>query len=465
MRRIGIAIVCLMILLPVAGQDYYKVRKHSRISTGLDEAAAVPYADGGYVYITQSTSVGPSSPQNPNGEKLFTIFLMEEGGQKKPLSEGLVTPGHDGPASFTEDFNTMVFAQMRSSAANRDFDPLGLYFAERVDGTWTNIREYEHNDDFAWLFSPALSPDGRYLFFAANFPDGLGGYDIYRSVKRGDSWSEPENLGPAINTSGNELYPFYHKTGKLYFSSNNRDGNTSDYDIYETKLIQGEWIEAVKLGPKINSLSNDYHISFSDDFKEGMLTSDKGSGSKEIFQLSTEVPAMESPAPIKKTYYKYMIQDNKLDSINTDLFRYSWSINDTLELPGHEVIFRFPGPGRYVCRLNVYDIQLDTLVDGRTEKVLNINLNEQAVITCPDTIPVNTPVEFDASATHLPGFDIGEYYWEFGDGTYGDGLRTTHTYLYPGKYRVVLGVEKRKQRRRDPSELKSNFKDVTVVAQ
>jgi hypothetical protein len=358
----------------------------------------------------------------------------------------------------------MVFSQQRPSGVNREFDPLGLYFAENVDGNWVNIREFEYNDDFTWLFSPALSADGQTLFFAANFPDGQGGYDLYRSTQRLGSWTEPENLGPEVNSEGHELYPFIHPSGKLYYSSNGHDNNVAGYDLFQTAYVNGKWITPIKLPPPLNGLSNDYHIWLSDDFKNGYLTSNRGSGSKEIFQIITDIPAMESPEPIRKTYYRYKIFDRNLDTIDTELFRYSWTINDTLEIPGHEIIYRFPGPGRYVCKLNVFDIQLDTLVEGQTVKTLNINLNEQTVITCPDTIPVNVSVEFDASQTHLPGFNINRYIWEFGDGTYGEGIRVSHTYTVPGQYRVILGAEKRKERRRDPSETRSNYKDVVVIS-
>ena len=76
MKKVVAAIGTLMILLsPSAGQDYYSVKKQSRISTGLNEAAAVPYEDG-VVYITESTSVGASSPTDALGRKLFTIFCF-----------------------------------------------------------------------------------------------------------------------------------------------------------------------------------------------------------------------------------------------------------------------------------------------------------------------------------------------------------------------------------------------------
>ena len=88
MKKAVLFILSLMILLPaLVGQDYYRYNKQTRISTGLDEAAAVDYEDGGVVYITESTSVGASSPTDSEGRRLFTIFHVEKGGQKKPFIE------------------------------------------------------------------------------------------------------------------------------------------------------------------------------------------------------------------------------------------------------------------------------------------------------------------------------------------------------------------------------------------
>ncbi len=468
MKKAALTILSLMILLPVVeGQDYYRVKKSTRISTGMDEAVALPYKDGKdslVVYMTQSTSVGASSPTDSEGRRLFTIFQYnEKTRQKKPFIDALVSQRHEGPVTFSGDYKTMVFSQQRPSGENRSSDPLGLYFAENVDGKWMNIKAFEFNDDFAWLFSPALSQDGRTLYFSANMEDAIGGFDIYRSKLRGSSWTKPENLGPAVNTAGNELYPFVHPSGTLYFSSNGHD-NTGGFDLYETTFISGNWNQAQKLPPPLNGLSDDYHVYFSEDYKSGFLTSNRRSRNKEIFNFEYDIPPLGVPEPIKKTYYKYKIYDRKLDTVDPNLFRYSWVINDTLEIPGHEVIYMFPDTGTYVCELKVFDIQLDTFVIGQTVNTLNIRLNEQAVITCPDTIPANTPVEFDGSSTYLPGLNVSRYLWEFGDGRFGEGIKTNHTYLYPGRYRIILGVEMRKERRRDDPVVRSNFKDVIVIA-
>ena len=338
MKRAILLIWTLLILLaPAVSQDYYKVIKHSRISTGLNEAAAIPFEDG-VVYITESTSVGASSPTDSEGRRLFTIFYLGKNGQKKLFREELVSQKHEGPVSFTEDYNTMVFCQQRPVAGSR-VDPLGLYFADRNEaGHWANERPFEFNTPEAWLFSPSLSKDGRTLYFSANFEDGLGGFDIYRSKLRGGVWTTPENLGPEVNSHRNELYPFIHPRGKLYFSSDGRDNDKAGYDIFVTASRSGEWFEAIKLGTPINSLSDEYTIWFSDDFKEGYLTSNRRSRSKEIFEISTDIPDFESPQPIKRTYFKYRIFDANLDTVDANLFSYSWVINDTLEIPGHDII-------------------------------------------------------------------------------------------------------------------------------
>lgn len=452
----------LVLLLPAAGQDYYKVTKHSRISTGLDETAAIPYEEG-VVYTTQSTSVGASSPTDAQNRKLFTIFYLTKSGQKKPFREELVSQKHEGTVSFSGDNKTMVFCQQRPSSGSR-VDPLGIYFAERNDlGIWVNERAFEFNTPDAWLFSPSLSQDGLTLYFAANFRDSHGGFDIYQSKLKGGVWTKPENLGPDVNSKGHELYPFIHPQGRLYFSSDGRDRDRGGYDIFMTAYVEGEWAEAIKLSTPINSLSDDYQIWFNEDFKEGYLTSNRRSRSKEIYTISTDIPEFSTPEPIKRTYYKYQLIDRKLDTVDTELFRYSWVINDTLEVPGHDPIYQFADTGFYHIVLHVYDLQLDTLLEPTTFKDLHIQLAEQALIECPDTITVGIEVAFDGTNSYLPDFDDNTYLWDFGDGSYDQGKLVAHTFLYPGTYRVTLGVQERKRNRRHTPEMRSSYKDVVVI--
>lgn len=462
MKRAILLILTLLILMPMAfGQEYYKVVKQNRISTGRNEAAAVPFEDG-VVYITESSSVGVSSPTDSEGRKLYTIFYWNKSGKLEQFRPELVSKKHEGPVSFSGDFNTMVFSQQRGAGSN--VAPLGLYFSERNEnGDWGDTQVFEFNDNTAWLFSPSLSYDGRTLYFAANYEDGLGGYDIYQSKFRGGAWTKPENLGPSVNSEGNELYPFIHPKGRLFFSSDGHDDYTGGFDLFFTADVRGKWINAVKLESPLNSLSDDYHIWFSEDFKEGWLTSDRRSRTKDVFEIRTEIPDFGKSTAIERTYYRYQLLDIRMDTANTEFFRYSWVINDTLELPGHEPIYEFPDTGVFRCAMRVFDIQLDTFLTSETFKVLTIELHEQAVISCPDTITVGNPVEFDGSKTYYPKLNIFNYNWDFGDGFYGEGIQATHTYLVPGRYRVTLGVRERPKNRKDQPPVYSNYKRVVVV--
>ena len=491
------SLLLLLFLLPrVEGQEYYTVSRRPIFSTKGNAAAAVPYVteEGAFVVYTAEYARGISRPQiklegesnHKIGKPFHTILsrtaeidtvrgrvIVETGGEQEFIPELVTQNQHQGPVSYTGDYKTMVFSRQRKVKGEKA-DPLGLYFLKKVDGRWdiSTISAYEYNDDKAWLFSPALSPDGRTLFFAANFPGGEGGFDLYFSRLKGGSWSEPKNLGPGVNTGADEHYPFYHSlSGRLCFSSDGHDNNVAGFDLFETWFRDGAWTRATKLPAPFNSLSNDYHVWFREDLKFGFLTTNRRIGSKEIFYFTSEIFDFGSPDPIKKTYYKYRIYDRKLDTVDTTLFRYSWVINDTLELPGHEVIYRFPGPGVYVCKLNVFDIQMDTLVEGQTVKTLPIKLHEQAVIDCPDTVRVDTPVTFDGSRTYLPGVDVGRYAWDFGDGKVGQGSELEHAFTYPATYRVVFGVERRqdkKKKNRDNDsgnepEVYSCYKYIVVI--
>lgn len=473
-------------------EDLYEIKKQKGVSSGQDEVAAVLYApqDSFIVYASQKTNDGFSSPETNYGDKLFTVLKFklkggdgaksnkakdEDDGKVTAFDAEINTRNQEGPVSFTADYKTMVFSQQWETRENRlgDPEPMGLFFGENKDGEWTNKRPFEHNDPFGWLFSPSISPDGNTLYFSAKYPDGENGFDLYMSEFNGDSWTEPENLGPSVNTPHEEIYPSIHPSGRLYFSSNGHDDNREGFDLFETTLVEGEWSKAVKLSEDFNSRQNEYHVWFSEDMRAGYLSRGRGSrsGTKDIYEIITNLPPLDNAKSIKKTFYKYRIYDRNLDSVDTDLFSYSWTINDTLELPGHEVIYRFPDLGYYVCKMNVYDIQLDTLFEGQSVINIDISLHEQAVITCPDTIIVNTPVVFDASQTHLPELseENRRYIWDFGEEEgafrFGEGETFTHTYNHSGKFTVTLGVEPLNSPKNEIPKVHSSKKPVVVISE
>lgn len=253
MKRFSLFILVQIIQVSIIiGQDSYIVRKHTGISTRGNEIAAIPFGEKIY-YCSEAVSIGASSPRDSKGRILFTIYEYSSKLRSKKQIQGIVvSKSHDGPVSFTGDGVTMVYSQQRPTVAG-NLSMMGLFFAENIE-------------------------------------DSFGGFDLYMSRFQNGRWSPPENLGPAINTEKNELYPFIHISGKLYFSSSGHDNSKDGIDLFESSVLNGQWLKARKLKSPINSKGNDNHVYFNEDFTSGYLTSDRDGGSKDIFIVENKDP-------------------------------------------------------------------------------------------------------------------------------------------------------------------------------
>ena len=102
---------------------------------------------------------------------------------------------------------------------------IGIYTAELVNGEWSNVQPTSLNNPNYIVYHPSLSADGKHLYFASDMPDGVGGTDIYvADVSESGALSNVRNMGPIVNTEGNESFPFIHDSGNLYFSSDGHVG-------------------------------------------------------------------------------------------------------------------------------------------------------------------------------------------------------------------------------------------------
>jgi outer membrane protein OmpA-like peptidoglycan-associated protein len=128
-------------------------------------------------------------------------------------------------------------------------------------------------------FHPAVSPNGRFLVFVSNREDSYGGTDLYYCYREKDTWSEPENLGPLINTVQDESYPSFSADGKLYFSTEGFHG-FGGRDIYYSELKGGEWTAAMTVGSGINSKFDDFGMVWNpaSEGSTGYFTSNRTDG-------------------------------------------------------------------------------------------------------------------------------------------------------------------------------------------
>ena len=132
----------------------------------------------------------------------------------------------------------------------------------------------------------AFSPDGQRLFFASNRAGGYGGYDLYVSRWLDGKWSEPKNLGPEVNSVGDEICPFLAPDGSLYFSSNFLPG-FGGFDVFRARLgLSGEWSEVANLGPGLNSTADDLYFHFKAETQTAYFSSNRigGQGGYDIYR-------------------------------------------------------------------------------------------------------------------------------------------------------------------------------------
>jgi len=211
------------------------------------------------------------------------------------------TKYHEGTFSFSPDGKTMYFTRDNYHERKYKTDSTGvsrlkLYVAELINGNWENIKELPFNNDNYSVGHPAMSPDGKKLYFSSDMPGGMGLSDLYVvDVLSNGEYGNPVNLGPNINTEGRENFPFISKKGDLYFSSDAHLG-LGGLDVFACKNVDGKFSRPRNLGVPLNSGKDDFAIYIDDDTKDGFISSNRNStriGDDNIFTIKNVKPVCD----------------------------------------------------------------------------------------------------------------------------------------------------------------------------
>lgn len=199
---------------------------------------------------------------------------------------------HEGPLVFTDSFNQMYFTRNNYVESSKDPSDegivnLNIYHAKEEDNKWTNVEGVPFNSDEYSVGHPTLTPDGDTMYFASDRDGGKGGLDIWRVSKTDSGWGEPVNLGGKINTKGNEHFPFYHPSGKLYYASDALPG-LGGLDIYRVEKKENGFSFPHNMGYPINSPQDDFGLIFEEDEKSGYFSSNRtgGAGNDDIYSFN-----------------------------------------------------------------------------------------------------------------------------------------------------------------------------------
>lgn len=202
---------------------------------------------------------------NENEELYYSIkdFITGEWDEATKFSPDINSPFNEGSATLSPDGKTLFFTRCNSDDPNASGD-CDIYVATYDRGNWIDIKNMGPViNTSSWDSQPNLSEDGKILFFASNRNGGFGGMDIYFSTLREDGlWTKAKNIGPVVNTSRDEVSPFFHSINKtLYFGSTGQLKNYGGFDIFKSRWLGSQWEEPKNVGPLINTKVNEYYFS------------------------------------------------------------------------------------------------------------------------------------------------------------------------------------------------------------
>ena len=276
-------------------KNFYQVKNMEKINTPFAEYSPI-YEDGNLYFTSNRAS---NKIYKATGTPFSNIYSVKINGARidstsiKSLSDIINDRNvNDGVPTFSPNGKIMVFAKGNSGKKKGTRD-VNLYTSRFRNGVWTKPRQLNINKIHSWDSSPAFSRDGKILYFASNRPGGIGGTDIYSAKKSSRGrFIKVKNLGPTINTNGNEMFPYVSDDGHMYFSSDGHPG-FGGLDLYYAKRINGKtFIE--NLGGPINSSGDDFGIYL---FKpdRGFFTSNRsgGKGDDDIYTFVNQDPNLK----------------------------------------------------------------------------------------------------------------------------------------------------------------------------
>jgi peptidoglycan-associated lipoprotein len=281
--------------------SYYKVKNMEMVNTPASEYS--PVFLNNELYFTSSRENG--KVYEATGTPFTDIYKVNSRGANVDLTTLAPLPPiintlnvNDGCLTFSPDGKVMVFAK-GNSGKRKGGNDVDLFLTRLRNGVWTDPIPLNINDPEAWDSSPSFSPDGRTLYFASNRKGrgrektGYGGTDIYSAqMDARGRFTKVKNLGPEINTAGNELFPYMAEDMKFYLASDGHPGY-GGLDVFVVKRLNGKTV-IENLGQPMNSTGDDFGMFL---FKadRGFFTSnrDGGKGDDDIYTFINEDPDLK----------------------------------------------------------------------------------------------------------------------------------------------------------------------------
>jgi outer membrane protein OmpA-like peptidoglycan-associated protein/tetratricopeptide (TPR) repeat protein len=276
--------------------------KHLPFNSNLDDFSP-GYYQGGLVFASERDKGSAVKREHTwTGNPFLELFFVDmkakskdklvcqfEYGRPKKYSKEVNEKFHEAAVSFSSDQNEIFYTANNYEGGSDDGTrKLKIYSAKSEgENKWGKKESLPFNSDEYSVAHPSLTADGNRLYFASDMPGGFGGMDLYYSDFESGRWGPPTNLGPAINTEGHEIFPYYGPNSRLYFSSDGHIGLGGLDIFYIVEKGEGEWSAPENIGFPLNSNADDFGIIFNEEGTCGFFSSDRegGSGRDDIYSF------------------------------------------------------------------------------------------------------------------------------------------------------------------------------------
>ena len=304
--------------------EAYKVEEMKDLnSKESDFSPAYGRDDFGLIYFTSSRDgAAGNKTHGATGQNYTDIFesrLDKKSKWSTPVPvEVINTDFEEGTPSFSSDYKELYFTRCESGKRQRK--GCVIMYTKKTGDKWSDPKNIGILPDSLVAAHPSISHDGLTLYFVSDIAGGFGKKDIWKVTRArgGDAWSKPVNLGPDINTPGDELFPYVREDGTLYFSSDGLIG-MGGLDIFKAKpQPDGSWIVQNMKAP-INSFADDFGIAFEDGNERGIFSSTrKGKGNDDLYSFELPPLKFNITGLVKDEKTGLAISSSKVDLIASD---------------------------------------------------------------------------------------------------------------------------------------------------
>jgi peptidoglycan-associated lipoprotein len=261
------------------GAVYFKKDQLFFTSDREKGASNTVYGWTGNAHTDIYTVTFKKDKKNPNN----ITYQMPNLVDKKVLNGKI----NEGAICFDSRFTTMYMTRCNYDNGGKG-KKCQLYISTLSGTEWSEPALIPFSLDSFSCGQPTISKDGQILYFSSDMPGGQGGKDIWMTTysKRSRSWGDPVNLGTTINTEDDEMFPFIHEDGTLYFSSNGHTG-LGGLDIFYTKGEATDWSDPINMKTPINSGADDFSVILEKDKESGYFSSNRegGRGQDDIYRF------------------------------------------------------------------------------------------------------------------------------------------------------------------------------------